>query len=101
MNVQGEHRDQIEGSLVAAGFAVPLCETERWYRSALRATGVDFVMILGQPRVRGPSRRPGDQAKVDALADEYRSRAEREAASQRATLDAHDTKVARVVYSTG
>jgi hypothetical protein len=101
MNVQGTRRDDIESTLADAGFAVPLYETHRWYRAALRDTGVDFVMILGRPLVPGANRSQTDQAKLDAVTAQFHERAQREAVATKATFEAASTKIAHVVYSTG
>ena len=48
-NVQGEHRNQIEDSLLDAGFYIPFSKSERWYREQLNSTGVLYVIVLGRP----------------------------------------------------
>jgi hypothetical protein len=101
MNVQGVRRDHLEEALVHAGFVVPLYETDRWYRAALRETGVEFVMLLGRPIIPGPHRSAADKAKLEAVRAEYMPRAERELAATRSLLESPDAKIAHVVYSTG
>lgn len=100
-NVQGTRRDDIEDALIDGGFVVPFHETERWYRAALRATGVPFVMILGRPRVYGDARTEQNQAALDALSTEYRERGEAEAKATESLLSSPTVKIAHVVYSTG
>jgi len=101
MNVQGELRDQLEDALAEVGYEIPFRETQRWYRSALRATGIEFVMILGRPLARSLGKSKKEQERLDALSSEYRTRAEKEADATRAKLAAPDVKIAHVVYSTG
>jgi Thiopurine S-methyltransferase (TPMT) len=101
MNVQGLRRDEIEDSIAEVGFGIPLRETERWYRSALRATAIEFLMILGRPRARGPGKSEKDQERLDALSSEYRIRADQELEATRAKFEAADVRIAHVVYSTG
>lgn len=99
MNVAIELRDALEDSLLSAGFSLPLQEANRWYRAALAATGIKFVIILGRALVPGqnPSRR--DQARLDTLTAEFAERAKREAEQ---TADATpDDRIAHVIYSTG
>lgn len=101
MNVQGEHRDRIEDSLAEAGFEIPLRDTQRWYRSTLRATGVEFVMILGRPMARSRSTLTTDQAALNAVSGEYQRRSQDEADRTRERFASSEVKVAHVVYSTG
>src|SRR5262249_49745138 len=44
MNVQGQRRDRLEGTLTAAGFYIPYHESELWYRQRLSETGIPYNM---------------------------------------------------------
>ena len=80
---------------------VPLSESNRWYRAALAATGIRFVLILGRALVPGHARSATDQAKLDALTKEFRERAELEAERSASALASPEVRTAHVVYSTG
>jgi hypothetical protein len=99
MNVAVELRDALEDSLVDVGFVLPLHETHRWYRAALAATGITFVIILGRALVPGQNPSKRDQARLDALTAEFQERAKREA--EQTALASADARVAHVIYSTG
>jgi SAM-dependent methyltransferase len=107
MNVQGERRDQLEQALADGGFVVPLLALHRWYRQALRETGIPHQFVLGQPMIPrtgayadGGPRRDRDMARLRQISAEYRSRlpAEQQAEQQRIGPEA---RLAHVIYSTG
>lgn len=107
MNVQGERRDQLEQTLEDGGFVVPFAALNRWYRGALRETGIPHLFILGRPMIPRKGEYADDQARWDkdmarlreATAEcQSRFQAEREAEEARA---AGEAKVATVIYSTG
>jgi hypothetical protein len=107
MNVQGEHRDELEQALEDGGFLVPLAKLDRWYRAALRETRIPHAFILGRPMIphtgkyaKSASLRERDTARLHAIAAEYEARLEKEQEAERARIGP-DTKVARVIYSTG
>lgn len=111
MNVQGELREQLENTLVDAGFYVPLVNLNRWYRTALADTGIPHVFVLGTPMI--PQRddmpyphewgSPEFERDVAILRDitmEYQSRMEAEYDQERAAITPQ-TKHAQIIYSTG
>jgi hypothetical protein len=107
MNVQGERRDELEQALEDGGFVVPFAGLNRWYRRALRETGLPHPFILGRPMIprteeyaADPARWERDMARLGEVTAEYQLRltAEREAEAARAGGEA---KVATVIYSTG
>jgi hypothetical protein len=107
MNVQGVRRDQLEQALEDGGFVVPLLKLNRWYRKALRDTGIPHVFILGRPMVPrmgeyadGGPRWEQDMARLREISSEYQSRLQTEQESEQARIGP-DAKVARVIYSTG
>ena len=107
MNVQGEQRDELEQALENAGFVVPLSQLNRWYHRALRATGIDYTIILGHPVVPwtgeyeggGPARER-DMACLREISAEYESRLEIEEEAEQRRIGP-DTKLAQIIYSTG
>ncbi len=107
MNVQGERRDDLEQALEDGGFVVVFAGLNRWYRRALRETGIPHMFILGRPMIPRTGEYADDQARWDRdmtrlqmIAVEYQSRlqAEQEAEQSRVGPEA---KVATVIYSTG
>jgi hypothetical protein len=111
MNVQGTSaRNEIEDSLAEAGFYLPFCATERWYRDQLDATGICYGMVLGRPRVQfnrhnsvknSMAQWERDQAILDSFAAEYKSRRAQEEAEVAANCNRLETRVAHVIYPTG
>ena len=111
MNVQGTHaRNEIEDSLIAAGFYLPFNITERWYREQLDNTGVSYAMVLGRPRVQFNRNNSGkqpmaqwerDQSVLDSLTEEYKARQAEEGPSVQEICNNPETIVAHVVYPTG
>ncbi|HZO12794.1 MAG TPA: methyltransferase domain-containing protein [Polyangiaceae bacterium] len=70
-------RDAIEDLLIEAGATLPQNECERWYRRALRETGLPVTFILGHPRVdsaQGHLEQPGDQERLDEVEQAYLQR---------------------------
>jgi SAM-dependent methyltransferase len=109
LNVQGTHRNDVEDSLLEAGFFIPNHTAERWYRDRLISTGITFVMVLGSPLIpmRGQYppkdevvRKEHDRAILKSFRAEYEARLA-EAASEHPRLEDGVTKVAHIVYSTG
>lgn len=99
MNVAVGLRDALEDSLLDVGFVLPLHETHRWYRTALAATGISFVIILGRALVPGQNPSKSEQARLDAITAEFQARAKREAEHAPAAPPA--ARTAHVIYSTG
>jgi SAM-dependent methyltransferase len=107
INVQGERRDQMEQTLEDGGFVVPFAKLNRWYRNALRETGISHVFVLGRPIVPwgGPGGMTGkkrDRAmeRLQKISAEYQSRLDSERISEEKRIGA-DSKMAHVIYSTG
>jgi hypothetical protein len=107
MNVQGERRDTLEQAFEDGGFVVPLLSVNRWYRRALRETGIPHIFILGQPMIprkgeyaAGGPKWDADMAKLRNIAAEYEARVASEQDAERARIDANP-KIAHVIYSTG
>jgi hypothetical protein len=107
MNVQDEHRDTLEQALVDAGFYVPLFESNRRLRQALRATGIPHLFILGRPMVPRKGVYADDEARaqrdtdtLNAIFNEWA--AQREAAyKEEAQLRTPEARTAVVIYNTG
>jgi hypothetical protein len=107
MNVQGERRDELEQALEEGSFVVPFAGLNRWYRQALRQTGIPHLFILGRPMIPQKGEYAADQARwekdtarlreIDA---EYRSRLQAGREAEQARLGP-EAKVARIIYSTG
>ena len=111
MNVQGEHRNQLEDALADAGFYVPVHTLNKWYRKALAGTGIPHVFVLGSPMIsrhddcsyshkRGSPQYERDIGILRGLTTEYRSRMETEYEREQRSVD-ETTKHAQVIYSTG
>ena len=49
INVQGEHRELFEQTLVDAGFLIPFYELNCWHRKELNKTDLPYVFVLGNP----------------------------------------------------
>jgi hypothetical protein len=107
LNVQGDRRDQLEQALEDGGFVVPLAALNRWYRRALRETGIPHIFILGQPMIPrtgeyadGGPKWDADMARLREISTEYRTRlaSEQDAELSRSGAGA---RVAQVIYSTG
>lgn len=110
LNVQGDRRNLIEESLMAAGFYIPFQKSERWYREQLDATGIVYGMVLGRPHIPAQDQYPPqhfsefaerDQKILDSLRVEYERRCQGEAADVNARTNDLATIVAHVVYATG
>jgi hypothetical protein len=103
-NIQGKHRTVLESTLVNAGFYVPCYEVNVWHREMLDSTGVDYVMILDQPKARMVSterNRVVGQAKLDAFQPEWYARLE-EAQSRSVAIQSDGvSKLAQIIYNTG
>ncbi len=107
MNVQGERRDQLEQALEDGGFVVPLFTLNRWYRRALRETGIPHMFVLGHPMIPrtgeyadgGPKWETG-MARLREISAEYKSRLQVEQEADQTRIGA-ESKVAHVIYSTG
>jgi hypothetical protein len=107
MNVQGERRDELEQALEDGGFVVPFAGLNRWYRRALRETGIPHLFILGQPMIPRTgayaddhARWQRDMARLREIAAEYQSRLQAEGEAEETRMGA-EAKVATVIYSTG
>jgi hypothetical protein len=107
LNVQGERRDQLEQALEDGGFVVPLLALNRWYRQALRQTGIPHMFVLGTPMIPrtdeyagGGPKWDADMARLSAIVTEYRSRLEAEQNAEETRIGP-ESKVAQVIYSTG
>jgi hypothetical protein len=107
MNVQGERRDELEQALEDGGFVVPFAGLNRWYRRALRETGIPHLFILGQPMIprtgayaEDQARWQRDMARLQEITAEYQSRLQTEGEAEEARMGA-EAKVATVIYSTG
>jgi 2-polyprenyl-3-methyl-5-hydroxy-6-metoxy-1,4-benzoquinol methylase len=110
MNVQGNHRNLIEDSLIAGGFYLPFQKSGRWYRQQLDSTGIVYWMVLGRPHIPNADQYPPqhfselatrDQQILDSFQAEYERRCEDESAEVNAMVDNPATIVAHVVYATG
>jgi len=110
MNVQGNRRNLIEDSLIAAGFYIPFQKSNLWYSEQLNATGIAYWMVLGRPRILAQDQSPPEQSHelaerdqqiLDSLQVEYQCRCQEEAAEVTATTNDPTVIVAHVVYSTG
>src|SRR5262249_15290869 len=110
MNVQGQLRNRIEDSLIAAGFYMPFQKSERWYREQLDGTGIVYGMVLGRPHIPARDQYPPghfsefaerDQQILDSLRSEYEKRHQDEEAEVSAIVNNPATIVAHVVYATG
>jgi len=110
MNVQGQHRNLLEDSLIAAGFYIPFQKSECWYRQQLNGTGIVYGMVMGRPRIPGWAQYPPehfkefaerDQRILDSFRSEYEQRRQDEAAEVNAMVNNSATIVALVVYATG
>lgn len=106
LNVQGELRDRLEGALESGGFVVPYASVNRWYRAALRETGIPHVFVLGRPLVpRTDEYEDGgpdwdrDMARLREISEQYNSRIADVQDAEDARIAAG--KVASVIYSTG
>jgi hypothetical protein len=102
MNVQGERRDNLEQALVDAGFVITMFELNRWYRQALRATGIPHTFVFGVPMIPqskeyevGTPKYNDATEQLREITAQYRSR------SKEAEKIEPDAKVAHVIYSTG
>lgn len=107
MNVQGERRDHLEEALEDGGFRVPFAALNRWYRRALRETGLPYVFVLGMPMIPRTGeyaddepRRQRDTALLREVTTEYRARLPIEQEAEEARFGP-ESKVALVIYSTG
>ena len=110
LNVQGTDRDSIEAPLVNAGFYIPFFESEKWYRTQLKATGIIYAMVLGRPVIPHWQQYPEasfaefkdrDQKILAGFRPEYEKRRQAEEDAVRVALADPTTVVAHVVYSTG
>jgi hypothetical protein len=107
MNVQGERRDVLEQALEEGGFVVPFAGLNRWYRQALRETGIPHAFILGRPMIPRTGEYADDQprwqrdmARLREVEAEYQARAQKEQVAEQARVGP-EAKVATVIYSTG
>ena len=106
MNVQGEQRDELETALEDAGFVVPFSTLNRWYRAALRETGIPHAFVLGQPMIprtgeyAGGPKRDRDTARMREISSEYRLRLQSEQGVEQSRVNAN-ARVAQIIYSTG
>ena len=110
INVQGQNRNLIEDSLIAAGFYIPFQKSERWYRQQLDNTGVVYGMVLGRPRIPAKHQYPReqfaklaerDQQFLDSFRLEYERRRDEESTEVNAIVNDPASVVAHVVYTTG
>jgi hypothetical protein len=110
MNVQGQDRNLIEDSLIAAGFYIAFQKSERWYRQQLDSTGIVYEMVLGRPHIPAGDQYPPkhfnkfakrDQQILDSFRVEYERRCQGEAAEVNAIVNNPATIVGHVVYATG
>jgi hypothetical protein len=110
MNLQGEWRNVLEDALLAAGFFIPLNESERWFRGELAKTGIVYAMILGRPIIpqwdqyppgEAEALRKRDKEILDGIAAAYRERQKAEVPRAEERLKDPATRVAHLVYSTG
>jgi hypothetical protein len=110
MNVQGQDRNLLEDSLIAAGFYIPFQKSERWYRQQLESTGIVYGMVLGRPHIPAWGQYPPehftefagrDQQILDSFHVEYERRLQDETAEVNAIVNDRATIVAHVVYATG
>lgn len=110
INVQGSRRNDIEDSLMEAGFFIPFNDSERWYRAQLENTGIAYGMIMGRPRVQFNKQNPvkssmaqwdRDQQILDSFAAEYEARLAEEQPTVNEILNWPETISAIVVYPTG
>ncbi len=106
-NVQGHDRNVLEDALLAAGFFLPGYEAERWYRSALAATGIRFNFILGRPMCpfaqgeEEKAARDRDQEVLESFRLEYEQRGERERTVTESVRSDPATRTATIIYNTG
>ena len=110
LNVQGQLRTQIENALSQAGFFMPNLEAEQWYREKLDATGIEYVMVLGNPVIPqwgqyegkgGEPQRRKDFATLGSLREEYRERLQANYQKDQETFRPDVDKLAYVIYNTG
>ncbi len=110
MNVQGNSRELIEDSLIAAGFYIPFQKSQRWYRQQLHSTGILYDMVLGRLYIPCLHQYPPehfsefaerDQQILDSFRVEYERRCQAEADEVNAIVNNPKTVVAHVVYATG
>jgi Methyltransferase domain len=110
LNVQGEQRNNIENALVEAGFFVPGLQADQWYRQQLDATGILYMMVLGNPMIPhwgqyenkgGKDQEQKDREILRTFSAEYAERRKLNAAQDRANYKEGIDKIANVIYSTG
>jgi hypothetical protein len=78
-------RDALEEVLLGAGATLPLHACERWYRQALRDTGLPVTFVLGHPRVLASEEhveQPGEQEQLDEIERAYLARRREERARE-------------------
>ncbi len=101
-NVQGERRETLEQALLDAGFVIPLVESERWYRHAAQATGIEHAFVLGNPIPIGEQRNDDEAREVlRGLFEEYQTLRELEFERTKPLLEHSNTKIAQLIYNTG
>jgi SAM-dependent methyltransferase len=107
MNVQGSGRELLEAALEDAGFFVPLRRSWKWYREALDSTGLEYVFVLGRPRIpaigeyASSSKRKRAEARLAAFSAEFERRANEEWSTTSARTSDGTSRVAHLVYGTG
>ncbi len=110
LNVQGPRRNDMENALQEAGFFLPGLETEQWYRQQLDATGIVYLMVMGNPIVPqwgqyddkgGTAQAEKDRALLRSFTTEYTIRRKANALQDKEDYKPGIDKIARVIYSTG
>ena len=107
MNVQGDRWDEPEQALEDGGFVVPFAALNRWYRRALRETGIPHLFVLGRPMIPRRGEYADDQARWDRdmarlreIDAEHQSRLQAGQEAEQARTGP-EAKAATVIYSTG
>jgi SAM-dependent methyltransferase len=106
MNVQGQLRDDLEGALEGGGFIVPLAALNRWYRGALRDSGIPHAFLMGLPLVRRTGEYNEEErwqqgvTRLGEITAEYESRLQAAQEADQARVGP-EAKVATVIYVTG
>ena len=113
LNCQGERRENLEESLVEAGFIIPFFRINQAFRKALRDTGIPHVFVLGSPII--PQRDDAGNTVAQWFDEEWRNRSTE--ILRRITLDYRqqmeaarggeqmaigpETRLASMIYNTG
>lgn len=109
INVQGERRNELEESLVEAGFLIAFYELNRWYRTQLAKTGIAHVFILGRPMIpyndlyeNNEEQRQKDTEILREIEREYQDKRQNTLEEEQKRLnESPDARYASIVYSTG